>query len=473
MAAHADQHVATDEQLVLGGRAQGIYNAATVLAVIGFLLALAIGWFAEPHFMPLRRFFFAYLTAFVFFLSLSLGAMIIVLLQHLTRAAWSIGVRRIAENVAALMPVLAILAIPLVITVILQRGTVYRWALPYDQSTPQARDAAMRGEPGEEPEEAATTSSQSVEIKNENPGIKTAGHEHSGELLLDSVTLQKRAWMNPWFWTLRIIIYFAFWCYVAAFYRRQSLLQDETGDIQITKRLQYWSGINVVLVGLTLTGAAGDFVMSLDPHWFSTMFGVYYFAGSFLGGWALLIIITRLLNSAGFLTRSVTVEHYHDLGKYLFAFTFFWGYIAFGQYMLLWYANIPEEIQWYNRHGATTVSQNITGWSYVILALLFCQLLIPFAGLMSRHVKRQVGVLFFWACWVLTFHFIDVYWMVMPEYHVEFGPHLTGVSILADVAALLGMGGLLTAVLLRLMAPHSLRPAADPRLPEALAFQNA
>lgn len=473
MPGHADTYLATDERLVLGDRARGIYNAATVLAVVGFVLALAIGWIAEPHFMPLRRFFFAYATAFVFYLSLSLGALIIVLLQHLTRAAWSVGVRRIVENVGALMPVLAVLAIPLVITVILQRGTVYRWALPYSQSTAQAREAAKLGETEEEPEAPATTSSQSVEIKNENPEITPGNQGGSPKLLLDSVTLQKRPWMNPWFWTIRVIIYFVFWCYVATWYRRQSLLQDENGDIQLTRRMQYWSGLNLVILGLTLTGAAGDFIMSLDPHWYSTMFGVYYFAGSFLAAWALLIIITRLLHAGGFLKRSVTVEHYHDLGKYLFGFTFFWGYIAFAQYMLLWYANIPEEIEWYNRHGATTVPQNVTGWSWVILAILFGQLLIPFAGLMSRHVKRQVGVLVFWAVWVLTFHFLDCYWMVMPEYHVAGGPHLTGFSILADIGALMGMGGVLTAALLRLMAPHSLRPAADPRLPEALAFHNA
>lgn len=473
MPGHAENYIASDERLVLGERARGVYNVAIALALVGFAAALVIGWIAEPHFMPLRRFFFAYLTAFAFFLSLSLGALIIVLLQHVSRAAWSVGVRRIAENVAALMPVLALLAIPLVITVILQRGTVYRWALPYSQSTPQAREAARLGETEEEPEAPATTSSQSVEIKNENPEITKGNQSRSPQLLLDSTTLQKRAWMNPWFWTLRVVAYFAFWCYIATWYRRLSLLQDENGDIQLTKRMQYWSGINLVLVGLSLTGAAGDFVMSLDPHWYSTMFGVYYFAGSFLGAWAILILIAQFLTRAGYLRRSVTVEHYHDLGKYLFGFTFFWGYIAFGQYMLLWYANIPEEIEWYNRHGATTVHRNITGWSYVILALLLCQLLIPFAGLLSRHVKRNVGVLLFWAVWVLTFHFVDVYWMVMPEYHVAGGPHLTGFSILADIAALLGMGGLLTVVLLRLMAPHSLRPAADPRLPEALAFQNA
>jgi hypothetical protein len=475
VAGHATTHDTSDERLVLGDRARGAYGTGLVLAVVGFIVAVVLGWLLGGSFMPLRRFFFAYLVAFCFFLSLSLGAMIIVLLQHLTRSAWSVGVRRIHENVAALMPALGVLAIPLIVTVALESGTVYRWALPYNQSTPAARAAAAHGETEEEagPTGAATTGLEAEQMKNQNPQVtpETAGGK--AQLLLDSVTLQKRAWMNPWFWIVRIVVYFFTWSWIALWYRRQSLRQDETGDPELSRQMTFRAGISLVVVGLTLTGAAGDLIMSLDPHWYSTMFGVYFFAGSFVAGWALLILLTRAVQKAGYLTRSVNREHYHDLGKWLFGFTFFWGYIAFGQYMLLWYANIPEEIEWFTRHGATTVHENITGWSYVILALLFGQLLIPFGGLLSRHVKRAVGVLVFWAAWVLAFHLLDIYWMVMPEYHVAGGPHWTGVSLLVDLAALLGMGGLLGAVLLRLMAPHSLRPAADPRLPEALAFQNS
>jgi hypothetical protein len=475
VAGHATTHDTSDERLVLGDRARGVYGTAIVVAIVGFAAAIVLGWLFGGHFMPARRFFFAYLVAFCFFLSLALGNLIMLLLQHVTRSAWSVGVRRTMEHVAALMPVLGILAIPLIVTVAIQRGTVYRWALPYDQSTPAAREAAAHGETEEEagPTGAATTSLESEQIKNQNPQVtpETAGGQP--KLLLDSVTLQKRAWMNPVFWIIRVVVYFITWSIIALWYRRQSLLQDETGDPELSRRMTFWAGLCLVIMGLTLTGAAGDFIMSLDPHWYSTMFGVYFFAGSFVAGWALLILITRMIQSAGYLSRTVTREQYHDLGKWLFGFTFFWGYIAFGQYMLLWYANIPEEIEWFNRHGATTVSRNITGWSYLILALLFGQLLIPFAGLLSRHVKRAIGVLVFWAAWVLTFHFMDVYWMVMPEYHVAGGPHWTAVSLIIDLAALLGMGGLLTVVLLRLMAPHPLRPAADPRFPEAIAFVNS
>ncbi len=145
----------------------------------------------------------------------------------------------------------------------------------------------------------------------------------------------------------------------------------------------------MVLLGLTVTGAAFDMFMSLDPHWYSTMFGVYFFAGSAVSFFGVIILIAFLLQRGGFLARSIDTEHYHDLGKFLFGFVFFWGYIAFSQYMLLWYANIPEETEWFARHGATTVKNVITGdapfhyavsgWSAVVLAILFGQLLIPFA----------------------------------------------------------------------------------------------
>ena len=448
-----------DEQLKLGDRARPIYSMASIAGVAGLVIALILGYLSDHG---LRRFLFAYLTSYVFFLSLVLGALFMVLMQFLTRAAWSVGVRRIAEHIAGLVPVMGILAIPIIATVAIQRGTIYRWALPMSAASPQAIAAAERGESEEDPTEAGATPS----------AAESAEPAQLAAPKLDSVTLQKRAWMNPWFWVLRVVIYFVCWSAIALWYRRQSLMQDESSDPELTRKMQIWSGVCVVIFGLTVTGAAGDFIMSLDPHWYSTMFGVYYFAGATLGSWASLIIIVATLQHYGFLTASITKEHYQDLGKYLFAFTFFWGYIAFSQYMLLWYANIPEEIQWFNRHGATTVSQNVNAWSFMILAILFGQLLIPFPGLLSRHVKRRVGVLVFWAVWVLTFHYLDTYWMVMPEYHVIGGHHVTILSILVDLAALVGIGGVFVSSLVRTMAPYNLRPTGDPRLPESLAFHN-
>ena len=195
------------------------------------------------------------------------------------------------------------------------------------------------------------------------------------------------------------------------------------------------------------------------------MFGVYYFSGAIMAAFAAVIIVLHLVQQAGYLRGSVSVEHYHDLGKFLFGFVFFWGYIAFSQYMLLWYSSIPEEVEWLARRGATTVREDISGWTVVSLAILLGQLLIPFAGLLSRHIKRNVTALVFWAGWVLVFHYIDVYWLIMPE-QGAFRPALI------DMTCLLAVGGAWTAVLVRLMAGQSLRPLADPRVVESLTFQN-
>ena len=454
MAAHATNQGASNERLVLGANARSVSVGAAVVAVAGLVVALILGWMSDTS---LRRFFFAYLTAFAFCLSIVLGSLIIVLLNHLAAAGWNVSVRRINESIAALMPAVAVLAIPIVATVIVQRGTIYPWALPLSAASPETIHAAAMGETVEEAEGGENAAS----------APKAAG------LHLDSVTVQKRRWMNPWFWTLRVVLYFAIWSWISVWYRNQSLLQDKTADPNLTRKMQKMAGICVVIVGLTLTGAAGDFLMSLDPHWFSTIFGVYYFAGSFLSAWATLIVSVYLFQRAGYLRRSIGIEHYHDLGKYLFGFTFFYGYIAFSQYMLLWYANIPEEVEWYSRHGATTVPQNMTGWTCVILGVLFGQILIPFAGLMSRHVKRRIGVLVCWAVWVLAFHFLDIFWMVMPEYaRAGYGVTFHPWTIVIDIAATLGLGGVLVAVFIRSLADHSLRPTADPRLAESLAFQN-
>jgi hypothetical protein len=249
-------------------------------------------------------------------------------------------------------------------------------------------------------------------------------------------------------------------------YWKQSVTQDQTGDFNITRKLQYFAAPGMVLFAVTLTGAAYDLIMSLDPNYGSTMFGVYFFAGSTVSIFATIILTVLLLQSRGFMRESVTVEHFHDLGKFLFGFIFFWGYIGFSQYMLQWYANLPEETQWLKIHGMTTISADANAWSAVILMLLFGHLLIPFAGLMSRHVKRTPVLLGFWAVWMLTFHYIDVFWMIMPLMDGHF--HLW----LVDAAAFFGIGGVMLAFVIRKAAHDSIRPAKDPRLADSLAFEN-
>jgi len=207
----------------------------------------------------------------------------------------------------------------------------------------------------------------------------------------DEALHQKVAYyLNPGFFAVRAVLYFVVWIGLARFFLRRSITQDESGDPALTQRMERGSPAALLLFALTVTFASFDWLMSLEPKWFSTIFGVYYFSGAAVGFLAAIILLVMLLQATGRLTSSVTVEHYHDLGKLLFGFVVFWGYIAFSQYMLIWYANIPEESVWY-------LARQQGSWKWVSLVLLFGHLLIPFFGLLPREAKRRKLSLGFWA----------------------------------------------------------------------------
>jgi len=385
-------------------------NIARIVGGISYATAAVLGYMAKDQF---TRFSFAYLISFAFILSLSLGGLFFVLVQHVTKAGWSVGVRRIAECLAASMPIVGVLALPIILPMALNRSPLY----PH---TPDGSSAF------------------------------------------------KTLYLNPYFWSLRAVVYLAIWSLLGRYYWRQSLEQDQTGELRITNRLQALSPVALILFAVTVTLASFDFLMALDPTWSSTIFGVYIFAGSVVGVFSTLILAVLLLQKAGYLRDSITVEHYHDLGKYLFAFVFFWGYIAFSQYMLQWYANLPDEVGWFYRHGVSTQWHSLTAYTPVALLLLVGNLLIPFAALLSRHVKRTPPVLAFWAVWLLVFHWIDLYWIVMPQLDngktLHFG--------LIDLAALVGLGGLFIGVVLSRLGQGALRPLRDPRLQASIEFEN-
>jgi hypothetical protein len=267
--------------------------------------------------------------------------------------------------------------------------------------------------------------------------------------------------LNANFFTIRAVVYFLVWTGIARYYWRCSQAQDATGDKQLTLGMQKWSGPAIILLALTLTFASFDWLMSLDAHWFSTIFGVYFFSGSAVGFVAALILGAQLLQKRGLLVQSITVEHYHDLGKLLFGFVFFWGYIAFSQYMLIWYANIPEETGWF-------MVRQTGGWLGISLLLLFGHFLLPFPGLLSRHVRRHRAALALWSVLLLVMHWVDLYWVVMPELPENAGP----VFGLVDLCCLVGMGALYIASVVFVAADRPLIAVKDPRLAESLAFKN-
>ncbi|MCY2959860.1 MAG: quinol:cytochrome C oxidoreductase [Planctomycetota bacterium] len=381
-------------------------------ALVVALVAAAAGlWLGHARGDGFQRFQHAWLLACAFFLTVSLGALFFVILQHLVRAGWSVVVRRLAELMAANVVVVALLLSPLVVLAAMGDGSLWPWADP-------------------------------------------AAAEHH------PLIAKKAAFLNGQFFAIRCAVYFGAWILLSRWLLRRSRQQDEARDTLPTEALERRAPPAMVAFAVTISFASFDLLMSLSPEWYSTIFGVYVFAGSVIAFVATTILTLRFLQSRGILRGSVGVEHYHDLGKLLFAFTFFWGYIAFSQFMLIWYADIPEETHWFHVRFEGS-------WAYVSALLLFGHFVLPFAGLLSRHAKRNLGVLTFWAAWMLVMHATDLFWLIAPG--VTHGGALVDVL---DVLAFLAVGGAWTFGLALHAADRSLVPVGDPRLHESLAFEN-
>jgi len=388
------------------------WATSAALAAIGLLAlaaGLALGWNQHDQ---LRAFSASYLVNYMFFLSISLGALFFVALQHLVRAGWSVTVRRLAEILAANMVYLAILFLPILVPLLLgMTGAYFKWLDPQRI----ANDELLQG---------------------------------------------KSLYLNLPCFTARAVFYFLVWGLLAWFFLRQSTRQDHSGDPKLTQRMETAAPVALILFGLTVTFASFDWLMSLEPAWFSTIFGLYYFAGSVVGALAALILFAIALQKGGMVTRPITIEHYHDLGKLLLGFIVFWGYMAFSQYMLIWYANIPEESVWY-------LARQTGPWTWITVGLLFGHLLIPFVCLLPREVKRRKILLGTWAVWMLVIHWIDMYWLVMPTFapeHLPFG--------LMDLCCITAVACWFLAGTIHTTRACNLIPIRDPRLGESLAFKN-
>ncbi len=384
------------------------------LGVAGLVVGL-VGLFGDAH-----SFWFSYLTAWVFCLSISLGALIFVMAQHVPRAKWVTAVRRFPELLMANFWLLAILGLPIFL---FGMHDLYHWTHEelYDPLDPH----------------------------------------------FDEVLAGKRSYLNvPFFW-LRLVVYFAVWITVSTKLYRYSVLQDTEPRPDVGADLRRVSAWGIPLVAVTMAFAGFDIVMSLDPHWFSTMFGVYFFAGGFLAAIALMTMLVLFYRKNNMLVHEVGPEHYHDLGKYLFAFTVFWTYIAFSQYMLIWYANLPEETVWF-QHRMTH------GWENVSVALIWFHFILPFFILIPRFTKRMVPVLAIMCGWTLVMHWIDLWWLIRPNLYLATGNEAYAHAAIAwtDIALFVGMFGLYLGATLWRASRHSITPYNDPYFDFSLRFQN-
>lgn len=380
------------------------------LGVLG-LAGAGAGFFADH-----AQFLHSYTSAYMWALSLTLGALFFTVLQHLVGAHWSVVVRRIAESIMAVIPLFAILLLPILSGV----------------------------------------------FGHHDPGVPALYHWADHEAVLhDEVLAAKSGFLNPTFFMIRIVIYFAIWIGTAMFFFKRSLASDESGDVTLVQQMRKWSAPAILLYALSQTFASFDLLMSIEPHWFSTIFGVYFFAGSIVNAFALITLVALLLRRGGMLTDVITLEHYHDLGKLMFAFSVFWTYIAFCQYFLIWYGNIPEETVYFLHRWEGS-------WQSVSLLLLVGKFIMPFTILMSRHVKKTLPVLLGMAVWMVFMQYVDMYWMVMPNLHKA------GVSIhWIDIASVVGLTGICGAMIVRNLGRGSLVPVQDPLLEKSVGFENA
>ncbi|MBT6121326.1 hypothetical protein HOH45_07680 [bacterium] len=374
---------------------------ALVVGIVGICGAIILG--REDS----TQFFYSYLVSYLFFLTISLGALFFVIIQHLTRAGWSVGLRRIPEHLMANLPLMAVLFIP----ILLGLHDLYHW-------------------------------SDTVEV------------------LHDALLSKKAPFLNVPFFIVRAVLYFGSWIWLSRFFFKNSTDQDKSGDKGLTLSMQKVSAVAILVYALTQTFSAIDWIMSLTPHWFSTMIGVYIFAGGILAAVCTISLVALMLRQFGYLKETITVEHYHDLGKLIFGFVIFWAYIAFSQYFLIWYANIPEETEWYIHH--------ITGnWNTFAIFVIVFHFVVPFFLFASRHAKRNLKVHAGVVLLLIVMHFLELYWVVMPN----FSHHGIHVSTL-DFLCFFGLFGIYASVLFFRMGKYALYPIKDPRLKESQDFIN-
>jgi hypothetical protein len=381
------------------------------IGVLAIILTVVIGFGAKE---AGKQALSAYHTGVIYCIGLCLGCLGAQMVFQQFNAGWTAAIRRQAENVSSLIWVCAILFVPVIVNAYYSGDEfkLFGWMSP----------------------------------------------EHTA----GDVLFQKKAvWLNLDFWTVRTAVYFFLWTFLALTLAKWSRRQDENGDRWLTAKARKLSAFGLLAYFLTSAFASFDWIMSLDYHWFSTMFGVYFFAGCALSAVALLIMIHAMLLNSGKLKGIVTSEHFHDMGKLLFAFTVFWAYVSFSQYFLIWYSNIPEETAFFNLRQ--------TGdWLTIAKVLCVGHFIVPFLVVLFRPVKRSPRLLMLAALWMLVMHALDLFFIIRPNLReIALGERLH-----LDVIGIVGPLFLFLGLVLRKVVSAPLIPLKDPRLHEALAHKN-
>jgi hypothetical protein len=374
-----------------------IQKRALLLGLAALILGMLDGIRAP------EQFFRSYLLAFVFWLGFPLGCAAFLMVHHLTGGFWGLPIRRPLEAGTRTLPLLAVLLFPL----LLGLGRLYSWT-------------------------------------------------HSDIVAGDPALQFKHPYLNVPFFLIRNVIYFLVWFALIHRLNRWSDDQDETGNPLLAARLENISGPGLVLYGLTVTFFSIDWIMSLEPHWFSTIFGMIFMVLQVLGALALVILVAGLLSESEPIAGAITPDRFNDLGNFVLTFVMLWAYLSFSQFLIIWAGNLTNEIPWY-------VTRAEGGWAVVAVSLIVLSFAIPFYLLLMRGIKRRVRMLSILCGALLVINFADVYWMVAPACE-KAGPRLYLLVVLLPV----GIGGIWVAAYVRQLKSRPLLPLHDPRFEGAL-----
>jgi len=353
------------------------------------------------------QFFQSYLFGYLFWFGIAVGCFSVVALHHLVGGSWGFVIQRILEAGSRTLPLMLILFLP----VFFGMSELYLWARP--------------------------------EV--------VAG---------DEILHQKAPYLNvPFFW-IRAVFYFAVWGAFIYWLNKWSHEQDRTGYPLITQKIEKLAGPALAFYVLTMSFAAFDWVMSLEPHWFSTIFGVIFVVGQGLTTLAFAIICVKVLSDREPISGVIQTKHFHDLGNLMFAFVLLWAYVSFSQFFIIWSGNLPEEITWYMHrlHG---------GWGAMAMVIVVFHFFVPFSLLLLRKTKQRSKVLVKIAVAMFFMRFVDLFWTVAPNFNEgKFGIHWM------DILAPIGIGGIWLAMFISQLKGRALMPVNDPRLAEAFAVHH-
>lgn len=383
------------------------YRQRALIVGAVLMLLLVAGAFLPALGGGVDQFFRSYLVGYIFWVGVTLGCLGLLMLQHLTGGAWGLSIRRVLEAGTRVLPLMLLLFLPIAIFGL---SHLYEW-----MHISEVQEPAVR-----------------------------------------RILNAKRPYLNPTFFLIRAALYFAIWMGLMFLLNKWSAEQDRTANRQYSRKMQMLSGPGIILFVLTVTFASTDWVMSLNPEWFSTIYGLLYVAGWVLSAFSLVIAVMVYLATRKPLEGVVQAPHFHDLGKLLLAFVMLWAYFSFSQFLIIWSGNIPEETKWY-------LHRLRGGWGWVGIGLVLLHFALPFVLLLSRDLKRNARRLATIAGLIFLMRLIDTFWLIEPEFnraHFKFS--------WMDLVAPIAFGGLWLAFFGWQMGLRPLLPFNDPNFEEAI-----